>query len=28
MVNDKGVQFAMKVTPRGVVNWCQDSVCS
>lgn len=27
MVNDKGVQFAMKVTPRGVVNWCQDSVC-
>lgn len=28
MVNDKGVQFAMKVTPRGVVNWCQDAVCS
>ena len=28
MVNDKGVQFAMRVTPRGVVNWCQDSVCS
>jgi prepilin-type N-terminal cleavage/methylation domain-containing protein len=28
MVNDKGLQFAMKVTPRGVVNWCQDSVCS
>lgn len=28
MVNDKGVQFAMKVTPRGVVNWCQDTVCS
>jgi prepilin-type N-terminal cleavage/methylation domain-containing protein len=28
MVNDKGVQFAMKVTPRGAVNWCQDSVCS
>ena len=28
MVNDKGVQFAMKVTPRGIVNWCQDSVCS
>jgi prepilin-type N-terminal cleavage/methylation domain-containing protein len=28
MVNDKGVQFAIKVTPRGVVNWCQDSVCS
>jgi prepilin-type N-terminal cleavage/methylation domain-containing protein len=28
MVNDKGVQFAMKVTPRGVVNWCQDSICS
>jgi prepilin-type N-terminal cleavage/methylation domain-containing protein len=28
MVNDKGDQFAMKVTPRGVVNWCQDSVCS
>ena len=27
MVNDQGVQFAMKVTPRGVVNWCQDSVC-
>ena len=27
MVNDKGVQFAMKVTPRGIVNWCQDSVC-
>jgi len=27
MVNDKGAQFAMKVTPRGVVNWCQDSVC-
>ncbi|MDE3042655.1 MAG: GspH/FimT family pseudopilin [Nitrospirota bacterium] len=28
MVNDQGVQFAMKVTPRGIVNWCQDSVCS
>ena len=28
MVNDKGVQFAMKVTPRGIVNWCQNSVCS
>ena len=28
MVNDKGVQFAMKVSPRGIVNWCQDSVCS
>jgi len=28
MVNDNGIQFAMKVTPRGVVNWCQDSVCS
>jgi len=28
MVNDKGVQFAMKVTPRGIVNWCQESVCS
>lgn len=28
MVNDNGVQFAMKVTPRGVVNWCQDAVCS
>lgn len=28
LVNDKGVQFAMKVTPRGVVNWCQDSACS
>ena len=28
LVNDKGVQFAMKVTPRGGVNWCQDSVCS
>jgi type IV fimbrial biogenesis protein FimT len=28
MVNDEGVQFAMKVTPRGIVNWCQDSVCS
>jgi type IV pilus assembly protein PilA len=28
MVNDKGVQFAMRVTPRGVVNWCQDTVCS
>lgn len=27
MVNDTGIQFAMKVTPRGVVNWCQDSVC-
>ena len=27
MVNDKGVQFAMKVTPRGVVNWCPNSVC-
>jgi|SRR5215510_3483980 len=27
MVNDNGVQFAMKVTPRGIVNWCQDSVC-
>ena len=28
MVNDRGDQFAMKVTPRGVVNWCQNSVCS
>jgi prepilin-type N-terminal cleavage/methylation domain-containing protein len=28
MVNDKGDQFAMKVTPRGVVNWCPNSVCS
>lgn len=28
MVNDKGVQFAMRVTPRGIVNWCPDSVCS
>jgi len=28
MVNDKGVQFSMKVTPRGIINWCQDSVCS
>lgn len=28
MVNDKGVQFAMKVTPRGIVNWCSDSICS
>jgi len=28
MVNDKGVQFAMKVTPRGIINWCQESVCS
>lgn len=27
MVNDRGVQFAMKVTPRGIVNWCQESVC-
>ena len=27
MVNDQGVQFAMKVTPRGVVNWCPVSVC-
>jgi prepilin-type N-terminal cleavage/methylation domain-containing protein len=28
MVNDKGVQFAMKVTPRGIVNWCPDNICS
>lgn len=28
MVNDKGDQFAMKVTPRGVVNWCPNTVCS
>ena len=28
MVNDRGVQFSMKVTPRGIVNWCQDNVCS
>ena len=28
MVNDKGIQFAMKVTPRGVVNWCPNTVCS
>jgi type IV fimbrial biogenesis protein FimT len=28
MVNDKGIQFSMKVTPRGIVNWCQDSICS
>lgn len=27
MVNDKGVQFAMKVTPRGIVDWCADTVC-
>jgi type IV fimbrial biogenesis protein FimT len=28
MVNDKGVQYAMKVTPRGIVNWCPVSICS
>lgn len=27
MVNDQGVQFAMKVTPRGIVNWCPNTVC-
>ena len=27
LVNDKGLQYAMKITPRGIVNWCKDAVC-
>ena len=27
LVNEKGLQYAMKITPRGVVNWCKDAVC-
>ena len=25
--NDKGLQYALKVTPRGVTTWCQDATC-
>jgi Tfp pilus assembly protein FimT len=25
--NDKGLQYALKVTPRGVTTWCQDTTC-
>lgn len=27
LVNTKGVQYALKVTPRGIANWCPESVC-
>jgi len=27
LVNSKGVQYALKVTPRGIANWCPDQVC-
>lgn len=27
-VNDKGLQYALKVTPRGVTAWCQQAACS
>jgi prepilin-type N-terminal cleavage/methylation domain-containing protein len=27
LVNDKGVQYALKVSPRGVANWCPAQVC-
>ena len=27
LVNDKGLQYALKVTPRGVTTWCQQSAC-
>lgn len=26
-VNDRGLQYALKVTPRGVTTWCLESVC-
>jgi len=26
-VNDQGLQYALKVTPRGVTTWCLQSVC-
>ncbi len=26
-INDHDVQYALKVTPRGVTTWCQQSVC-
>ena len=28
LVNSRGMQYALKVTPRGVANWCANSVCS
>lgn len=27
LVNTKGMQYALKVTPRGIANWCPESVC-
>lgn len=27
LVNTRGVQYALKVTPRGIANWCPDAVC-
>jgi len=27
LVNTKGVQYALKITPRGLVNWCPAPVC-
>lgn len=27
LVNTKGVQYALKITPRGVANWCPSPVC-
>jgi prepilin-type N-terminal cleavage/methylation domain-containing protein len=26
-LNDKGLQYALKVSPRGVTTWCQESIC-
>jgi prepilin-type N-terminal cleavage/methylation domain-containing protein len=27
LVNDKGLQYSMKITPRGIVDWCKKAVC-
>ena len=27
LVNNKGLQYALKVTPRGITTWCQQSAC-
>jgi prepilin-type N-terminal cleavage/methylation domain-containing protein len=27
LVNDQGLQYAVKVPPRGITTWCQQSVC-
>jgi prepilin-type N-terminal cleavage/methylation domain-containing protein len=26
-LNDKGLQYALKVSPRGLTTWCQESIC-